>query len=301
MDGKLENKAENADRLAGGTLETKEYYDKHGWTKLPDGRLTDNVRFGKPEGCPLRIASHQLHMRRIHEALDQAGESLNLLECGCGGNPELSLLDLCAHYTGIDFSPNGLKAADEKLKSQGIPYLLVEADVCSIPFADGSFDAVYSANMVFHIQDPEGQAAAFREMLRVTKNDGIVVLILDNPRPLLFPGCLVRQLIADTPIVGHMLYKLLYKLRNKLRRKTSAPIIPYNPRPLGWMRRRLQPFGKVEIIGSRMASGWFSRHISEKQILGRLAWKALVWLEREHPKACALLGNKIQITVRKTS
>jgi hypothetical protein len=129
-------------------------------------------------------------------------------------------------------------------------------------------------------------------MLRVTNKGGVVLLILANPRPLLFPGRLIQRLIADTPVVGNG----LYRLRNKLRQEVS---IPYNPRPLGWMRQQLEPLGQVKIIGNEAASVWFNQHVSEKRYLGRLAWRALGWLEREHPAACAWLGNYVQITVRK--
>jgi len=294
MSGNSKKQSEKTNKLASGTIETKKYYDKEGWRKLKDGRLSDNVRWWEREHGPLRTMSHQIHILRISETLAQAGDSLNLLECGCGGNPELNLLDLSNHYTGVDFSSTGLEVADEKLRSQGVPYKLIEADACSLPFADESFDAVFSAHMVYHIRDPKGQATAFREMLRVTRKGGIVVLILANPRPLLFPGRLVQRLISDTPILGHV----LYKLRNKFRHTTP---IPYNPRPIAWMRRQLKPFGQVEIIGAKMASQWFNQHITEKQLHGRLAWKALLWLEREHPKACARLGNYVQISIRKNS
>lgn len=292
MSANLDNPVEDAEGLRGGTLETKEYYDQKGWTVLEDGHLTDNRLWRAREDGPLRIASRRLRVRRIREALAQVGDCLNLLECGCGGNPELDLLDLCAHYTGADFSSTGLAVADQKLGPMGVPYRLVEGDVCSMPFPDEGFDAVYSAHMVYHIRDPNGQAAALREMLRVTKQGGIVVLVVANPRPLLFPGRLIQRLIADAPLVGNALYGLRSRLLTK-------PPIPFNPRPLGWMRRQLEPFGRVKIIGNELTSVWFNQHISEKAPLGRLAWKLLAWLEREHPAACAWLGNYAQITVRK--
>jgi len=294
MSSDHENPSEKTDTLAGGTFETKKYYDKKGWTKLKDGRLSDNVRWRQQEHGPLRSLSQQVHIQRICEAIAQAGDSLNLLECGCGGNPETNLLSLCAHYTGADFSSTGLEVADEKLKSAGVPYKLVEVDACSMPFVDESFDAVYSAHMVYHIRNPKGQVDAFYEMLRVTKKGGIDVLILANPRPLLFPGRLIQRLIADMPFVGHTLYRLRSKLKNK-------PPIPYNPRPITWMRRQLEPLGQVEIICAQMASLWFSKHVTEKHLYGRLAWKVLLWLEKNRPKASAWLGSYVQITIRKTT
>ena len=115
-----------------------------------------------------------------------------------------------------------------------------------------------------------------------------MLLVLANARPLLFPGRLARRLIADTPGISH--------LANAIRPR--API-PFNPRPLGWMRRHLEAFGRVDILANRMASVWVAQNVTEKRGLGRIAWTAMVWLEREYPRLAARLGSYVTITVER--
>jgi len=73
---------------------------------------------------------------------------LNLLECRCGGQPEKNILDLCSRYTGIEFSLAGLQTARSTLSGSSTPTRFLNADVCALPFANDSFDAVYCAQML---------------------------------------------------------------------------------------------------------------------------------------------------------
>jgi len=276
----------NDGSLTGGSTDAKRYYDQEGWKLLPDGRTVDLARWGVREDGPLRIAAHRLRMRRIHETFARVGSRLDFLECGGGGEPELSILDLCRHYTGLDFSPPGLQIGAAKLAPTGIPFRMIEGDMCSLPFPDESFDAAYSAQAIYHIPDVANQARALREICRVTRRAGVVVLVLANARPLLFPGRLMRRLVADTPGLSHV--------ANTLR---TPPPIPFNPRPLGWMRRLLQEFGRVDIRGYMMASVWVNHHVTERHGIGRVAWQTMGWLEREHPRLAARLGISVTITV----
>src|SRR5580698_3136435 len=93
-----------------GTEETQRFYNETGWQQQ-DGVLVDRHLFGVKEDGPIRVELHRLHEARIRAALSEAGTPLNLLECGCGGNPERNLLDLCSSYTGVDFSDTGIQAA----------------------------------------------------------------------------------------------------------------------------------------------------------------------------------------------
>ncbi|HUW84359.1 MAG TPA: class I SAM-dependent methyltransferase [Phycisphaerae bacterium] len=273
-------------RIAGSRA-TKEFYDREGWQER-DGKLVDTELFGVKEDGPIRIELHRLHASRVRSALDKAGNGLRLLECGCGGSPATTLLDLCATYTGIDFSSTGLQVARGKLDATGTPYVLANADVCNLPFHDNVFDAVYSAHTIYHIDNPEAQKAALDAMLRVTRPGGVVVLIAANPRPLLFPVRLTRRLLADAPIVGYLL--------NRLRPK---PLLPYQPMSLGWMRRAMSRWGPVEIVSHGIDSTAFSQRVTEYKGIGRLLWRLIRWLEVNFPRMSAYLGNYVQVTVAK--
>ena len=270
-----------------GTEDTKEFYNREGW-QVKAGITTDWEMFGRKENSPIRMELHNLHLERIRSALSLAGEKINLLECGCGGKPASTLLDLCSKYTGVDFSEKGLEVAQSKLESESIPYQLELADICQLPFPEEQFDAVYSSHVLYHIEDSSAQKAALKEMLRVTKAGGVVVLILVNPRPLLFPVRLLKRVVADTPIICSIV--------NRLRQK---PVLPYNPLPLSWMKHQLTPYGSVKIVTHDIPSIYFDQQISEYSATGTILWKIVRWLDIKFPEISAYLGNFVQVTIIK--
>jgi SAM-dependent methyltransferase len=273
--------------MTGFTPETKEFYDETGW-RIREGRTVDAVLFGDHETGPLRATLQRRRLDRVRAALQQAGAGLRLIEAGCGGNPSMGLLDLCSHYTGVDISTTGLQLAEERLRDAGVPFVLREADVCDLPFEDESFDAAYSAHVIYHIRDPEAQRAAFREIARVVRSSGVAVFVLANPLPLLFPIRVARRLAATNTRLSGLL--------DGIRRK---PPLPYRPMPLGWMREQLAPFGEVSIACYALESVWFNQHVSERRGLGRLLWRAAELAERRHAHRLTRLGNFVQIVLRK--
>lgn len=267
--------------------QTREFYDKVGWTVV-DGKTVDEQLFGDRELGPIRMALRQERAARLREALRLAGPPLNLLEVGCGGNPATSLLDLCSHYTGVDFSRTGLEVARQRLMPMNIPFTLKEATTSDLPFADQSFDAAYSAHALYHIPNVHEQATAFREIARVVRSGGVAVLLMANPRPLLFPVRLAKRLLADTPYLSDVL--------NRLRTK---PPLPYRPMPIGWMRRQLAPFGEVSVSCHTLDSTWQNQHVSEYSMFGKLLWSVAHHAERRFADSIAHLGNYVQIVLRK--
>jgi ubiquinone/menaquinone biosynthesis C-methylase UbiE len=270
-----------------GTAKVKHYYDEKGWEEQ-DGVPRHIRLFGIKEDGPIRIELHRLHLDRVRSALSLAGTSLNLLECGCGGNPDRNVLDLCARYTGVDFSDRGLDIARAAFADVQIPHEFTVADVCALPFGDGAFDAVYCAHTIYHIVDPLAQETALAEMVRVVRPDGVVVLVAANPRPLAFPMRLTRRLLADMPVAGSIL--------NRLR---PAPELPYKPRSIGWMRRRLSRGGPVEVITYGLPSTKFNQGTTEYKGIEKILWKLIRWLDINYPQLSAYLGNFVILVCKK--
>jgi SAM-dependent methyltransferase len=270
-----------------GTDETRRFYDEVGWCVQGDKPVDLNL-FGVREDGPIRIELYRLHTDRIRLALSRAGTALNVLECGCGGSPNWQILEVCSRYTGVDFSERGLQLARSSYSDVRIPHEFQNADVCALPFNDGAFDAVYCANMIYHIDDAASQDVALAEMARVVRPGGVVVLIAANPYPLAFPVQLARGLARDTPVVGSVL--------NRIR---SKPPLPYKPMPIGWVRRRLARFGPVEVATGALPTMYFNQNVTEFRGVGKLRWKAIRWLDVHHPRLSAYLGNYVMLTLRK--
>ncbi len=96
-----------------------------------------------------------------------------LLDAGCGtGGLILRLREARPdwRWAGIDFMPLACELARERC---GPEVDIRTASVTELPFADESFDAVVSVDVVCQIENPE---AAAKEFFRVLRPGGIVVL-----------------------------------------------------------------------------------------------------------------------------
>lgn len=273
-----------------GSVETREFYDSRGWVRKEDGKLVDTDLFGVKEDGPIRSAGHKARTARIREAIRAGSDAVRLLECGCGGTPAVELADLCEHFTAVDFSSRGLEEADKALVKTGVAFDVQRADICDLPFAAASFDAVYSAHVLYHIPSATAQAAAIGEMIRVVRPGGVIVLVVANPRPLASPARLLRRLIADIPGIS--------MVGTRLR---PSPPLPYKPMTISWMRRQFRGQAAVDVISYTIASTWINHHISEQSFLGSRFWKLLIRLEDRMPHLSAHLGNYVTVIARKNA
>lgn len=148
--------------------------------------------------------------------------------------------------------------------------------------------AAYSAHVFYHIDDVASQGKAYREICRVVRPGGRLVLILANPRPLLFPVRMLTRIAADTPV-----------LSDALRRMRPPAPLPYRPMTLSWMRRQLAPFGIVRMSCYKLESMWLSQHVSESNRFGRSLLRIMTESERVASKQLVRLGNYVLITVTK--
>lgn len=273
--------------MKSGDLETKDFYDEEGWK--PSGtQLLDAELFGVKEDGPIRRELKKAHIQRRFNGLKKATGAQSVLECGCGGNPSTDLLEVFSHYTGVDFSATGIGVSKGVLEQENLPHTLQVADVCHLPFEDAAFDAVYSAHMIYHISDPDAQAAALKEMVRVTKPGGAVVLVTVNPRPLLFPFRFIKRVLSDFGAAN-----------TKASKGQRKAVLPYRPMKLSWYRDRLKAGGALDIRCYGLPSTYINQNISEFGFFGKSYWQALRFLDLHYPKASAFLGNYVVVCLTK--
>ena len=114
---------------------------------------------------------------------------MSLLDCGCGpGALTLGLAEAIApgQVTGIDLEPRMIERAIKAATERQVDNVRFQvANISGLPFADRSFDAVFTSAVLEHLSDP-GQA--LQELYRVLKPGGLVGIIhTDWGTPLISP------------------------------------------------------------------------------------------------------------------
>lgn len=93
-----------------------------------------------------------------------------ILDCGCGTGHNLPLLRRYGRTAGIDLTWTGLTIAHGRGERT-----IAQASATHLPFAEASFDVVTSFDVIYALDDDE-EMAALREMFRVLKPGGRLVL-----------------------------------------------------------------------------------------------------------------------------
>lgn len=100
-------------------------------------------------------------------------EYQDLLDCGCGTGPMISLLhekDSSRHYVGLDITPRMIEVAKSK-NLKGTEWIVGDCE--NLPFDDESFDVVICTNSFHHYPNPQ---KFFNSVKRVLRSDGMLIL-----------------------------------------------------------------------------------------------------------------------------
>jgi len=98
----------------------------------------------------------------------------HVLDVACGTGENFRLLRGVDSLTAVDLSPAMLAQARRRAGRLGIDVDLREMSAQQLDFPDGTFDTVTTAMTTCTFPDP---AAALREMARVTRPDGRLLLV----------------------------------------------------------------------------------------------------------------------------
>lgn len=211
-------------------------------------------------------------MRALSRALLEAplrslaspGARVAILDAGCGTGGNLAHLGRWGRAVGIDLSTDAL----DHCRERGVA--AARAALLSLPFKDGSFDAVTSFDVVYHAWVTDDRAA-LREMARVLRRGGLILVRVPALR-ILWGGHDIevqsrhrytrrelRALLEETGLevlritYGNFFLFPLLLLRRTLDRATGrvGSDVGFLPPPLEWAFRRL-----LELEAALVRRGW---------------------------------------------
>jgi ubiquinone/menaquinone biosynthesis C-methylase UbiE len=115
----------------------------------------------------------------------------DVLDVGFGSGFSVQLFaEAGANVTGVDLTPWAVETTRARLQAFGLEADVDEGDAEQLPFADESFDLVFSWGVVHHSSDMD---KALRELVRVCRVGGTVVLMVYNRRSLFYVFYLLFQ------------------------------------------------------------------------------------------------------------
>lgn len=135
-------------------------------------------------------ANHRGEKRVIRTELPERF-SARILDLGCGTGVFSPLFG--PGYVGVDLSPTYISYARKKYPKQ-----FLVADAKELPFANGSFDAVWVNGVLHHFDDGLVRATV-SEMRRVLKDSGRAVVMEDVPA-----HTLVSRLVRSMDLGDHI-------------------------------------------------------------------------------------------------
>ena len=142
---------------------------------------------------PLRVVEQRLEIRWMKRRVELPAGS-RMLEIGCGRGAGAALIQEV-------FQPAALHAFDLDLRMirNARRYLprgvlaklpMYVADVCALPYRDGTMDAVFGFGVLHHIPD---WRRALSEITRTLKTGG--VYFLEELYPSLYQNCVTRHIL----------------------------------------------------------------------------------------------------------
>jgi SAM-dependent methyltransferase len=204
------------------------------WGRSPAGsKSAPQAHPGSPEffeqARKKRSTYEMPWLKEIVPFAEFAGRAV--LEIGSGvGFDAYDFVQNNARYVGIDIAPENIDRAQAHLESVGLTGDFRVAAAERLPFADGSFDIVYSNGVLHHLPDPR---EGIDEAYRVLRPGGNFWLIVYNKSSVFY---------WLTLFLGHYLLGREFRRYKKFQDRLAAvefTTSPYRPIVHAFTKRRL--------------------------------------------------------------
>jgi SAM-dependent methyltransferase len=198
---------------------------------------------------------------------------------GGGDLPEshVTIANKFSETTCLDISKIAIDIARGKLENTG-EFIL--GSILDIPKPQDHFDATYCAHVIYHIER-DHQAKAIRELIRVTKPGGRIVVIYNNGQSL--PSWIVK-LKNKLPLLRKLQRKKPYNRSSNT--EGGPPPLYFFVHPLSWWAQFGDECG-VEIKPWDVMSNWQEKNILINDMIASLGYRICSWFENRYPNNAA--------------
>lgn len=285
----------------------RHYYDSFGWDKDESGRYRD-----QSEDTRAVVAAYWAR------ANARAGRFLpggrRLLDAGCGPILRPQQRELYETFdlpVCVDFSAAAIKEARQKVGSR---VGFVQADVTMLPFRAGTFDAVLSSHVLYHIPASE-QANAIFDLYRVLARGGTCVILYGfgtSTLATLAPGIAagLRRLRRAAAKAKALISRPANQAPVRSARPApssdaliaepaAAPPIYFYAHDWEWLQHTLPSGWDVEIRSWASLDAETTWRLFRDTAASRRALATVSWLEERLPTLMARLGAYPMIILRK--
>ena len=138
-------------------------------------QVEDAISFARREHAFFLAAKAEALLDLVERRFP-ADAPVRALDVGCGDGRLDAMLEPLGELHGVDVTPEMVEAA-----AANAPHGRFQvADGTRLPFADGEFDLTFTVCALHHVEPPE-RPAYLRELARVTRAGGLVVVFEHNP------------------------------------------------------------------------------------------------------------------------
>ena len=255
--------------------QTRDFYDSTGWVADDQGVVAEDRLFREfGEDHDAYLLKTEVKTAALLEGLGPT-----VLFAGPGDLPanHVRIADQFDKVVCADISQKSIEICQEKLGPKGEYHV---ASLMELPLADASVDAALSAHVIYHI-DKDLQGKAIRELIRVTRPGGRIVIVYCNPRSPL--------MIIQLALKALRINKLLGKQKLYTHYFSSA-----------WWQQ-FAGDNKIEIIPHHPISSNQAKALLPSRFLQRTFYNWAMRFEDANPKLAAKLWTYVTIKIDRVS
>lgn len=265
----------------------RSFYEEYGWVKQGD-ETGEDKSFRKFRSFYFDYYSKVTIQRELSQFDGLRGK---LLISGGGDLPEnhLVIAQQFEEVYCVDFSQRSLDISREKL---GTKANCINASIMDIPIENDYVDAAFCGHVIYHIHKSE-QAEAVRQLIRVVRPGGRVVISYSNPFS-------PQNLIDRT--LGYAKWPLR-RVRNLFRSAEAynaekKPALYFKPFPLHFWKQ-FKDSCEVQILPWQVLSASQERKYIRSDSVAEKFYRWAAGFEEEHPKIAVRLWSYPLIVLTK--